>query len=473
MRVAASLRVLVFLLSRTGGDMIRLVPACDEVCKRNSLLATYYPSRPRAKGGVTPVSVIPVKDVRRQKTGGSATKPQVVKIGTIGPGVRSPPTHIEYVSRTSVISKPVAPRPSISSVTVTRVSIPAPAPITVPRTVIQVPVQTVVRIKPSTAAVQPGYLVPVPVHNPLALVPVGSVPIHPPPQGVRPAQGYYIHQPQRYIANVLENQPKNITSSLRMIGKIRKKVNLIYDLLSRFGQKYFQRTESVPRRTLFIAPVVTKTVLHTVSMSTVRPVNTAPPSPPSVTRKTKTPDTSVGPKTVTVTTYVTQTPPVETRTVQPDRRQTMPVIPSVSLPRNHNACTTDVKCTYSAARNPPVPREPRSPRKRENGSSDSSSSSGAGHETVPGRKPYVLRQNNQDEDEESSSREDNSPSKCYLMAGLFRCDGRDAANTHGDFLPKRLDIGDALVYKNDVDDNDRIVYLSDLLRNGRRQPDRF
>lgn len=360
---------LFLLLAFSGADMIKLVPECDAQCRSNAL-ATYYVVSPAAP--TNPKAVNP--NNQRQSV----------------PQPAPPPVYFLQPQR-----PPPKPRAVTSTITRTVFETPyrPPAP---QRVVMQPPAQ------PQPARI----LIPMQI-APNSQRPAYNVVAYPPQQNVTP--------PSRYPA---KTQPVDNTGS-KMIGKIVRKINMIYDILVGMNQKKPQNPTPVP---LVLAPVVTRTVVQTVAPASIFPT----PQAPSISKQ---PVSS------------SQTP----ATTKPVDSQPVP-------------CPED---SPPASQEPPVPEKrpvkisPPAPKKE---------TFSLGHQDhrlrrrrKPLKKPYLSRM--------ADRRRSPRPLPFGARSSFPNCflTGRPLDCVNTGFSPNGLDIGNALAYRNRYDDGDQVVYLSDLM----------
>lgn len=398
----------LFFIPRAGGDMIRIVPNCDEVCRKNSLLALYYAPN-HTVAGTRPKTVAVNRSINPQPI---MLVPQTQKFPTAA--IRRPtvqPMHQRKVVK-HVIQKPVVKKVVTTTSTSTREALPP-----VVRVVPQRPIVQRIGIQPQqpVVVVQPRYFIP---------------------------EYYY---PQQPIGYPVAAQPQDIIPFGRSVmSGINEKINSIYHILSELRQKYLQIIPAPPK-TVFITSIVTKATPYTVSPSTsVKPVSAV------VVKKTT--QSSSNQATVTVTKYITQAPPSSSKNI------TVTITSSISQPKKNNINTVD--CVDKPHKRHPT-KNPRHPRRYESESnSDFSHSYSDKNYDKP---PYLIKADKSDDKRKPKREKENTFARCYLMARPSDCASQDDFNIHGDFIYPRPNLYHPPDRRDSVGDDDRILYLSDLL----------
>lgn len=220
------------------------------------------------------------------------------------------------------------------------------------------------------------------------------------------------------------------------LGKIGRRVNMIYTMLVGMRQKYAQPQ---PRpRIVLVAPVATTTVVKTISLRHVPRGSVSPRAAPVA----------------TVTKYVHQQPKgVQEKSPEGKTAAKAPAIPcAVVVPKTQGGGgakpAKPVKPSEPAA-------APAATKQEEDSSSSQDSSDADGDDGKAGRAekpPYM----GTSKPAGKGRRAKESPLLgCYLAENPSRCfSGRGGQGP---------DIGRAVVYRDDLDSNDEVVYLSDLL----------
>nr|AGE96590.1 hypothetical protein ECU08_1950 [Encephalitozoon cuniculi] len=205
---------------------------------------------------------------------------------------------------------------------------------------------------------------------------------------------------------------------LEAINRIGKRVNLIYSIVSVLKQRYLQAPPHQPGLVL-VAPVVTMTVQKTVTLTPVQRSST-PLSRPPVAMST-------------LTKYVAQASQTENKS-----RVQLPSTACASPPKEGGKASQDTG------------------KHRKTDAEESSSSDSSSMSSEKAEKPlYMLKSGGHGR---RKARKGDLFIDCYLKGSLSRCTE--------DNLEGRTDIGDAVVYRNDFDSGDEVIYLSDLMMGG-------
>ena len=205
-----------------------------------------------------------------------------------------------------------------------------------------------------------------------------------------------------------------------VLGRIGRRVNMIYTMLVGMKQRDVRAVPQRPRIVL-VAPVATTTVVKTISL---RPGQRARASPKAASRAAPV---------ATVTKYVAQP--------QQARPGTRPQAP----------CTVAVPKTGRGGEAKPSGTQRKAPADRDSDEDSSSQSSDAGQKgkMEVEKPPYMGMRAGGPVGVPEDGR---SPIECYLAENPSRC-----------MSGRRPDIGRAVVYRDDLDSSDEVVYLSDLL----------
>ncbi|AFN83607.1 hypothetical protein EROM_081930 [Encephalitozoon romaleae SJ-2008] len=313
--------------------------------------------------------------------------------------VRPAVVNLDGVKRS--ISKPrLAKVPEVVKTTVTATVLKA-VPMEMPRTV-----------QPPIVVMQPRYVMqPIPV----ALSPMSVSTVPKPKQSVRPSRPWIAVQQQG--------------SGAEAINRIGKRVNLIYTMLTTLKQKYLQMIPPRPQRIVVVAPVTTMTILKTVSIT-----------PP---QRTEIPVINQPITVVTLTKSASQ-PPQASKSVKVQPSTSTACVPSSQSTKGSSKVVKSNKNTESD-------KDTQRAQKRD--SEDSSSSQESSSSSEKGGKPLYMLKSARLGRKRPKKRE--SFIDCYLRGNPSEC---TAENSEG-----RLDIGDAVIYRNDFDSDDEVIYLSDLL----------
>lgn len=310
-------------------------------------------------------------------------------------------------------------KPAVASFDGGKRSIPKPHPVKIPEVVKTTVTATVLRtvpmemprtVQPPIVVMQPRYVMqPIPV----ALSPM-SVSMAP-KQNVRPSLPRAAVQQQGGGAEA--------------INRIGKRVNLIYTMMTTLKQKYLQMVPQRPQRIVVVAPVTTMTILKTVYIT-----------PP---QRTGVPVITQPVAVVTLTKPASQ-PPQAAKNVKVQPSTSTVCVPS---PQSIKSSSRVVKSNKNMESGKGIQKA----RKRDLEESSSSQESSSSSEK--GEKPLYMLKSSRFGRKRPKKRE--SFIGCYLKGNPSEC---TAENSEG-----RLDIGDAVIYRNDFDSDDEVIYLSDLL----------
>ncbi|ADM12121.1 uncharacterized protein Eint_081910 [Encephalitozoon intestinalis ATCC 50506] len=286
---------------------------------------------------------------------------------------------------------------------------PGGGQITVTATVVKtVPMEIPRSVQPPVVVLQPRYLVqPMPI--PVNAMSVATVP----KRNAKPL-------PARHV---VEEKPHGENE---MINRIGRKVNLIYTMLSTLGQRYLQMPPQTPRVVL-VAPVSTRTVFKTVSS----------PAPARSSAPASTQSASV----ITLTKCIFLPPQTEKK----PQAQTSSTSTSTSP-------VSSAKETLGGNKTVGPRRIPKKPRNIDFGESSSSESSMS--EQREEKPLYMLKSTGPGR---KKRRRGDPFIDCYLK-------GDPSTRCTSDSSEGRPDIGDAVIYRSDLDSGDEIIYLSELLQ---------
>ncbi|WEL39578.1 hypothetical protein PFJ87_10g00220 [Encephalitozoon hellem] len=223
------------------------------------------------------------------------------------------------------------------------------------------------------------------------------------------------------------------------INRIGKRINLIYTMLTTLKQKYLQMVPQRPQRIVVVAPVTTMTVLKTVSIT--------PPQIPTI------------PVIAQPATIVTPAKPAPQplQTVKgleaPGSTSTICVTPPQSIGDGNKAAKSSRSvepAKKAESRKSDKAHKNTKSRKADSEESDSSRESSSSSEK---EKPLYMLKTGRLGRRRPKKRD--SFIDCYLRGNPSECNAENSE--------REPDIGDAVIYKNDFDSDDEIIYLSDLL----------